>query len=600
MRRRGHKTDVKLQTLETMETAKKQKRDQSEFVAKDELNFESQNVSASPRKRKRASATEARASWNSNNDRNAGNILREDSDSTLSGDENDNSASITKELSVDSWPGQHSNSLRKNSSAGGPTTPPKYKKGDVITTPTGIRKKFNGKQWRRLCSRDYCNKESQRRGFCSRHLSMKGKSIRSNSAIPGERRGKLVKEGAIEWESGGESDSSIQRECNRSNSFDSDIKDMETEAAMSLVSLGSRGPTPFSTLSTPLPFSSKTPSPFLGTSFDENSGVTPHPIMNSTPTKSLAQVATKISNFVGDHHNRRAISPDSGIQMFGRDERASFNNTPSMMSPAPLVSPCTPTTKMSFSPIPGGNSRTVSPCLLTPPAIRGKGSFVTPNLPAPSALTPVPSKVLYSPAPQPLAVTSSSLFTPYTQTSLIKSTNGKIFHNNQKDLSLPNTLETSKSFEIRQEGSKNQVLKDEISSTEEDKPAVQIGAFTTPLYPWQAILPVLMFTGYPDSYKNKTTPSQGTKEGSAGKSFDGKRDHPLNTVTCWSVMNHSPSCDPNYTKSHDHRTSEAGETSDEIDDNLSSPIKVRIFSSDRFCFICSFIIIRTRRRSNTF
>ncbi|MCP9265917.1 Protein capicua-like protein [Dirofilaria immitis] len=39
--------------------------------------------------------------------------------------------------------------------------------------------KFNGKQWRRLCSKEGCNKESQRRGYCSRHLSLKGKSIRS-------------------------------------------------------------------------------------------------------------------------------------------------------------------------------------------------------------------------------------------------------------------------------------------------------------------------------------------------------------------------------------------------------------------------------------
>lgn len=56
-----------------------------------------------------------------------------------------------------------------------PTTPHKYKKGDVVSTPNGIRKKFNGKQWRRLCSRETCSKESQRRGYCSRHLSLKGK-----------------------------------------------------------------------------------------------------------------------------------------------------------------------------------------------------------------------------------------------------------------------------------------------------------------------------------------------------------------------------------------------------------------------------------------
>ncbi len=56
-----------------------------------------------------------------------------------------------------------------------PATPHKYKKGDVVSTPNGIRKKFNGKQWRRLCSKPGCSKESQRRGFCSRHLSLKGR-----------------------------------------------------------------------------------------------------------------------------------------------------------------------------------------------------------------------------------------------------------------------------------------------------------------------------------------------------------------------------------------------------------------------------------------
>uniref|UniRef100_A0A1L8DIH2 Putative transcription factor capicua mitochondrion n=1 Tax=Nyssomyia neivai TaxID=330878 RepID=A0A1L8DIH2_9DIPT len=58
-------------------------------------------------------------------------------------------------------------------------TPHRFKKGDIVTTPSGIRKKFNGKQWRRLCSNDPCSKESQRRGFCSRHLSQKGNSLRS-------------------------------------------------------------------------------------------------------------------------------------------------------------------------------------------------------------------------------------------------------------------------------------------------------------------------------------------------------------------------------------------------------------------------------------
>lgn len=61
-------------------------------------------------------------------------------------------------------------------------TPHKYKKGDVVTTPSGIRKKYNGKQWRRLCSKDGCTKESQRRGYCSRHLSLNGSSLRAGPA----------------------------------------------------------------------------------------------------------------------------------------------------------------------------------------------------------------------------------------------------------------------------------------------------------------------------------------------------------------------------------------------------------------------------------
>lgn len=61
-----------------------------------------------------------------------------------------------------------------------PATPHRFKKGDVVATPSGIRKKFNGKQWRRLCTNESCSKESQRRGYCSRHLSQKGNTLRSH------------------------------------------------------------------------------------------------------------------------------------------------------------------------------------------------------------------------------------------------------------------------------------------------------------------------------------------------------------------------------------------------------------------------------------
>lgn len=45
------------------------------------------------------------------------------------------------------------------------------KKGEIIITPEGVKKKFNGKQWRRLCGIDDCWKESQKCGLCSKHLN---------------------------------------------------------------------------------------------------------------------------------------------------------------------------------------------------------------------------------------------------------------------------------------------------------------------------------------------------------------------------------------------------------------------------------------------
>ncbi|XP_032676177.1 protein capicua homolog isoform X5 [Odontomachus brunneus] len=115
-------------------------------------------------------------------------------------------------------------------------TPHRYKKGDIVVTPSGIRKKFNGKQWRRLCSSsDGCRKESQRRGYCSRHLNLKGSGLRGpTNTIPG---GKMDGE-----ETSRDSDTSPNYGDRRiAGRFDQD----ETEAANMLVSLGSsRSATP--------------------------------------------------------------------------------------------------------------------------------------------------------------------------------------------------------------------------------------------------------------------------------------------------------------------------------------------------------------------
>ncbi|XP_070150484.1 protein capicua homolog isoform X2 [Polyergus mexicanus] len=114
-------------------------------------------------------------------------------------------------------------------------TPHRYKKGDVVVTPSGIRKKFNGKQWRRLCSKKECNKESQRRGYCSRHLSLKGSGLRGpTNTFPGSKM-----DGE---ETSRDSDTSPNYGDRRiAGRFDQD----ETEAANMLVSLGSsRSATP--------------------------------------------------------------------------------------------------------------------------------------------------------------------------------------------------------------------------------------------------------------------------------------------------------------------------------------------------------------------
>nr|CAD7454261.1 unnamed protein product [Timema tahoe] len=119
-------------------------------------------------------------------------------------------------------------------------TPHKYKKGDVVSTPSGIRKKFNGKQWRRLCSKDGCTKESQRRGYCSRHLSLKGSTLRAGPAnFP---RGKGLGRDLEGEDTSRDSETSPNYGDRRiAGHFDQE----ETEAANMLVSLGSsRSATP--------------------------------------------------------------------------------------------------------------------------------------------------------------------------------------------------------------------------------------------------------------------------------------------------------------------------------------------------------------------
>ncbi|XP_060936663.1 protein capicua homolog [Limanda limanda] len=179
----------------------------------------------------------------------------------------------------------------------------KFKKGDVVCTPNGIRKKFNGKQWRRLCSREGCMKESQRRGYCSRHLSMRTKEMEaaggergggssSGTVTPSDLRGRASSE--FEWDdTSRESSETSSRGDSRprlvlpsllphelSSRFDFD----ECEAATMLVSLGSsRSCTPsFSPISNQSPFSpalSPSPSPLFGFRPANFSPITASPVL---------------------------------------------------------------------------------------------------------------------------------------------------------------------------------------------------------------------------------------------------------------------------------------------------------------------------------
>ncbi|XP_041081649.1 protein capicua homolog [Polyodon spathula] len=211
----------------------------------------------------------------------------------------------------------------------------KYKKGDVVCTPNGIRKKFNGKQWRRLCSREGCMKESQRRGYCSRHLSMRTKEMESGgagssgrlSSDPLSRTGRASSE--FDWEDTSR-DSSSETSGSRADSrprltlpllpssssqdlsrFDFD----ECEAANMLVSLGSsRSGTPsFSPISNQSPFSpapSPSRSPLFGFRPANFSPITASPVIQRVTGgarhRHMSASTPKSEGAPGLHHHSSA------------------------------------------------------------------------------------------------------------------------------------------------------------------------------------------------------------------------------------------------------------------------------------------------------
>lgn len=58
--------------------------------------------------------------------------------------------------------------------------------GDIILLADGIRKKYNGSSWRRLCSKLDCSYYSQSKGLCKPHLAIAKKRKSLTSSIDGK------------------------------------------------------------------------------------------------------------------------------------------------------------------------------------------------------------------------------------------------------------------------------------------------------------------------------------------------------------------------------------------------------------------------------
>ncbi|XP_019397247.1 PREDICTED: protein capicua homolog [Crocodylus porosus] len=227
----------------------------------------------------------------------------------------------------------------------------KYKKGDVVCTPNGIRKKFNGKQWRRLCSREGCMKESQRRGYCSRHLSMRTKEL---EGLEGGGRGSGVREGSAEFdwdETSRDSEASSARGDSRPRLAPTDLSRFELdecEAAVMLVSLGSsRSGTPsFSPGSNQSPFSpapSPSPSPLFGLRPASFSPITASPVIQRAAARSRHVSASTPKGAV--------LSPE--LLPPGARERHPSGLLPSFQTSLTFTVPVSPGKRRPEPPVPG-------------------------------------------------------------------------------------------------------------------------------------------------------------------------------------------------------------------------------------------------------
>ena len=189
-------------------------------------------------------------------------------------------------------------------------TPHTYKKGEIVVAPDGFRKKFNGKQWRRLCSAPNCEKESQKKGLCSRHLSS---SVQAEST-------KLRYSDSV-------TPDSIHSLISNDHPWPENVDESAVEAASTLVSL-SRCATPFSEPSTPLTKSPrKSPFMFRPSSISPTSAV--HTIkMSNIISQSTPKLSSSPNHISHNSTPSLPVSPDSGIFIHPRDEKWSLLSSP--------------------------------------------------------------------------------------------------------------------------------------------------------------------------------------------------------------------------------------------------------------------------------
>ena len=186
-------------------------------------------------------------------------------------------------------------------------TPHNYKKGDIVFANDGFRKKFNGKQWRRLCSAQFCDKESQKKGLCSRHFSSQIEPLRqqrSESATPDSNN---ICTPPIDYH------------------WPENVDESDVEAASTLMCL-SRCATPYSESSTPQLKSPHKLTPPLHVF--RVSSVSPYSSVIISSTQAF-QSTPKFSPTRISFNNTPSlpVSPDSGISLSLRDEKSS-NTSP--------------------------------------------------------------------------------------------------------------------------------------------------------------------------------------------------------------------------------------------------------------------------------